>query len=418
MTVSSETSRSGPYIGNGLTTVFAYGFRILEEGHIRVVKLGTDGIEADQVLSADYTVSGIGDANGGNITLLSAPEIGETITIVRNVPLTQGTDFENQGAYFAQTHEDAFDRLSMQMQQVNEAVDRSVKVQVSDDDTDPDALIDSIAASESAAATSAGAAATSAGAASSSETNAAHSATEAAQSAANAGTNVVAAETSPAGLAEGKEWWDSANGKLYVEHEGRLIQANHTTNVPGDADSLQIATNLASINAHNVRLNALEAQDVAPSVIITHTITSGSDGGAVATGVWEARTLNTEDLDVNSYAALSSNQITLAAGTYHVEWRAQYHTTGLSHTRMRNTTTNSTLIVGEGAEAERTSGVGSAITLAGKGRITVADSQVLELQHYCINGANHPERAQGYAGNVATVGENVVFATLTFQRVA
>lgn len=176
MTVSSDTSRSGPYTGNGLSTVFAYGFQILDESHLRVVKLGADGTEADLALNSDYTVSGVGDSNGGNIAVAVAPVSGETITIVRNIPLTQGTDFENQGAYFAQTHEDAFDKLAMQVQQVNEKADRAVKVRVSDETTDPDALVENIAASEIVAVSAASSASASEAAAAASEAAAAESA--------------------------------------------------------------------------------------------------------------------------------------------------------------------------------------------------------------------------------------------------
>lgn len=46
---------------------------------------------------------------------------------------------------------------------------------------------------------------------------------------------------------------------------------------------------------------------------------AGTDGGSFTSGDWRTRTLNTEHADTGGHASLSSNQITLAAGTYEVE---------------------------------------------------------------------------------------------------
>lgn len=133
MTVASENFRAGPYNGNGSTTVFSYGFRILSESHIRVV-LGREGsVDAELLLGSNYTVSGVGAPGGGSITVLSAPSVGETITILRDVPFTQDTDLENQGAYYAETVENALDLLTMRDQQLQEQLDRAIKAPASSD---------------------------------------------------------------------------------------------------------------------------------------------------------------------------------------------------------------------------------------------------------------------------------------------
>ncbi|WP_065755378.1 hypothetical protein [Bradyrhizobium paxllaeri] len=121
MTVASEENKSGPYIGNGATTVFDYEFRILNEAHIRVIRAQA-GIETVLTLGADYTVSGVGDAGGGSITATVAPTAAQTITILRDVPFTQDTDLENQGSYFAETIEAALDLSAMRDQQLRSAL--------------------------------------------------------------------------------------------------------------------------------------------------------------------------------------------------------------------------------------------------------------------------------------------------------
>ena len=126
MTVASETARSGPYVGNGSTTQFAYTFRILDASHLTVIKTAVSGADTTLTLTTDYTVDGVGNASGGNVTMVAAPATGEKITILRGVPLTQETDWQNQGPFYAETVEDAVDKLTMAAQQLDERLDRAV----------------------------------------------------------------------------------------------------------------------------------------------------------------------------------------------------------------------------------------------------------------------------------------------------
>jgi hypothetical protein len=125
MTVPSATSRSGPYNGNGATTSFAYGFRILNAAHLRVVLRNAAGVETVQTLTTNYTVAGVGDATG-TITMLVPPATGETLVILRNAPFKQETDLQNQGAFFSETIEEGLDLLTMQTQELNEKLNRAV----------------------------------------------------------------------------------------------------------------------------------------------------------------------------------------------------------------------------------------------------------------------------------------------------
>ncbi len=141
MTVSSQTNKSGPYNGNGSTTIFNYGFRIVDEDHLKVIKTSAAGVETVLVIDTDYIVSDVGNPLGGQVATTVAPASGETITIIRNVPFTQETDLENQGAYYAETVEAAFDLSVMRDQQIQEQVDRSVKLPASADASDLDEVI-------------------------------------------------------------------------------------------------------------------------------------------------------------------------------------------------------------------------------------------------------------------------------------
>ncbi|MGM4915900.1 hypothetical protein [Tardiphaga sp. 813_E8_N1_3] len=127
MTVPSNVARSGPYTGNGVTTIFNYGFRIVDEGHLTVY-LSQDSGEEILTLGDDYSVSNVGDVAGGHITATVPPTAAQQITILRNVPNTQETDLENQGAFFAETIERALDLGVMRDQQMSERLDRALTV--------------------------------------------------------------------------------------------------------------------------------------------------------------------------------------------------------------------------------------------------------------------------------------------------
>lgn len=141
MTVSSEINKSGPYTGNGVTTVFAYGFRILDASHIEVIRT-EGGIDATVSPSA-YSVSGVG-SDSGNVVFSAAPAVGQSITIIRNVPFTQSTDLENQGAYYAETIEQSLDLAAMRDQQLAEELSRAVKVPVGRAPLDTDEAVEGL----------------------------------------------------------------------------------------------------------------------------------------------------------------------------------------------------------------------------------------------------------------------------------
>lgn len=159
MTVSTSVYKAGPYAGSGTTGPFTVNFRFLANSHLRVIKTSTTGSEATLTLGVDYSVIGAGGASG-TVTLTSPLLTGEKLTIVRNVPLTQETDYVFDDSFPAESHEQALDKLTMIAQQLAEEVDRAVKVLPSSTD-DPDALIASVRTSEQNAAASAASAAAS-----------------------------------------------------------------------------------------------------------------------------------------------------------------------------------------------------------------------------------------------------------------
>lgn len=120
MTVSSETARV-QYDGNDVTVEFAIPFYFFADGDIAVYLDDTL-----KTLTTHYTVADEGEPSGGTLTMLAAPATGETLTILRDVALTQGTDYVENSSFPADSHEDALDRLTMIVQQLQEEIDRAI----------------------------------------------------------------------------------------------------------------------------------------------------------------------------------------------------------------------------------------------------------------------------------------------------
>ena len=129
MTISSTTVKNS-YSGNGSTTAFAYTFKIFANTDLQVIIRSSTGTETVKTLTTHYTVSGVGDASGGNVTFTSGntPASGETVVIIREVPQTQAIDYIANDPFPAESHEEGLDRATMTTQQVQEELDRSIKL--------------------------------------------------------------------------------------------------------------------------------------------------------------------------------------------------------------------------------------------------------------------------------------------------
>ncbi|MBC5790634.1 hypothetical protein [Providencia sp. JUb39] len=118
MTVSTEIS-SNEYTGNGVTTDFDYKFRIFKASDLSVTTSDADGDNVVTLrLGTDYTVTGANKSAGGKVILPRPLADKHKISIARDIPITQETSFRNQGKFLAETHEDAFDYLTMIIQRI------------------------------------------------------------------------------------------------------------------------------------------------------------------------------------------------------------------------------------------------------------------------------------------------------------
>ncbi|WP_436879464.1 hypothetical protein [Escherichia coli] len=116
MTVSTVVDHND-YVGNGVTTSFPYTFRIFKKSDLVVTVVDLNENLTVLTLDSDYTVTNAGSYAGGNVVLPSPLATGWQISIARELEATQETDLRNQGKFFAEVHEDAFDKLTMLIQQ-------------------------------------------------------------------------------------------------------------------------------------------------------------------------------------------------------------------------------------------------------------------------------------------------------------
>ena len=108
MSVPNQT----PYIiynANGLTTVFPFEFYIINSGDIPVTINGA-------VITSGYTVSGVGNAGGGDVIFITPPANGSLVMLERVVPTFRLTDYQDNGDLLADTVNKDFDRLWMAIQ--------------------------------------------------------------------------------------------------------------------------------------------------------------------------------------------------------------------------------------------------------------------------------------------------------------
>ena len=129
MTISTTTIKNS-YNGNGSTSAFTYTFKITDEDHIQVIIRSSSGTETVKTITTHYTVSGVGNAGGGTVTFTAGniPVTGETVILRRDTPQTQGLDLIENDPLPANSLEDAFDKNISISQELQEEVDRSIKL--------------------------------------------------------------------------------------------------------------------------------------------------------------------------------------------------------------------------------------------------------------------------------------------------
>lgn len=96
------------YVGNGISTMFVFPFRVLSDDDLTVTINGS-------APSIPFTIDGIGN-DTGSVTFARAPAPGDRILLFRGVALMRSEDYQDNGDLLADTVNADFDRIWMALQ--------------------------------------------------------------------------------------------------------------------------------------------------------------------------------------------------------------------------------------------------------------------------------------------------------------
>lgn len=136
MTINSTIRKAGPFIGNGTASSFPFTYKVFQASDLEVVLLDqSTNVETTLVLTTQYTVTLNQDQDsnpGGTVTLVAGPlAAGYTLTMTSDVPNLQPTDLTNQGGFYPEVINDSLDRATIQIQQLQEQGDRTLRLPLS-----------------------------------------------------------------------------------------------------------------------------------------------------------------------------------------------------------------------------------------------------------------------------------------------
>lgn len=161
------------------------------------------------------------------------------------------------------------------------------------------------------------------------------------------------------------------SGALTLTNGSNLILSGNLVTVAN--------TTIALVSDGTNWIELARSQTIQPYVKCSNTQTSGSNGGTATSGAWRTLTLNTKDTDTASIATLSSNQISLPAGTYKVLGFQSFYSTDTSQTRLQNITDTSTILIGQSVRFPVPAAVAGASIVMGE--FTLSAAKTIEFQY-------------------------------------
>ena len=134
----STFAKDGPYTGSGVVgQTFTITFDYFNTDEVvATTRVAATGLEATLAETTDYTITTTGTSpyTGGTLTLVSSLAATSTLTLSRSMDQTQETDLV-VGVLPAETLEDQYDKLAMQIQDLQEQINRCLRVPITDGST-------------------------------------------------------------------------------------------------------------------------------------------------------------------------------------------------------------------------------------------------------------------------------------------
>ena len=145
MTVETTKNKTDKQVMGSYTYDFDFDCLLqdpTEEDAKQAVKVTiTDGVqEYPLTYGTDYSVALNSNGFGGTVTVTDAKDSSWQIIVYREYDLTQGSEYQDYNSFPAKTLEGNMDKSVMLAQQLQEQVDRCVKMQITSD-IDPDVVV-------------------------------------------------------------------------------------------------------------------------------------------------------------------------------------------------------------------------------------------------------------------------------------
>jgi hypothetical protein len=183
-----------------------------------------------------------------------------------------------------------------------------------------------------------------------------------------------------------------------IDTAADLVQTN-LDQISCDTDAAAAAASAASINlptidsgdaGKGVEVNgAGTGYDLVPLQTqsfarVVDQKTLGTDGGTFTSGAVRIRDLNTESFDPDNIVTVSTNQFTLQAGTYLIDWSAPSTGVNLNQSLLWNATDSTTEALGssESNSSHVTRSFGQAL-------VTITSAKAFEIRHECQQTGNN-----------------------------
>ena len=165
----------------------------------------------------------------------------------------------------------------------------------------------------------------------------------------------------------------------YVELDVPAAAGSHTLTLPdgGGSSGQYLQTNgSGALSWQTV------SQPAAVAVLVDEKANS-TNGGTFTSGSWVTRTLNTEQSDPQGIVTLLSDQFTLGAGTYRIDFHAPAFGVQRHQARLYDVTNTAVVAYGSSERAESATGGETSNRSFGTATVVITGNTVYRLEHRC-----------------------------------
>jgi hypothetical protein len=204
--------------------------------------------------------------------------------------------------------------------------------------------------------------------------------------------------------------YNETTGILSVDVGLARLSANTSRYILDAGNNLARASGYFVFNASKSP-SLVSIPNLAPRVAyISEQQASGSAGGSTVANTWTTRTLNTLVDNTGIVTSLSANTITLPAGTYRVSASAPFFNCAATTLRLRNTTDNTTAVIGQ--RCYSASGVTSGSSALLEGEFTITSAKGMQIQYYAETAT-----ATNGLGTAHSTGEVAIFSQVAITKI-